>query len=111
MQTRYLRLQEELATTGAGTLKTGGASMVPIFPAKTPVLMTYKRQEDYKVGDIVACFVRGRFVDAHWITAKDTNKGFLISNNHGYHNGWTHRILGRVVKAEWGDTVKTFDQD
>jgi SOS-response transcriptional repressor LexA len=108
MKTRYERLREELETTGTGTLTTGGGSMTPIFPAKTSVQMTFERQEDYEVGDIVFALVRGRFIDAHLVTAKDANRGYLISNNHGYQNGWTHRIFGRVVKAEWGTTVKTF---
>lgn len=107
MLTRYERLKQELETTGTGTMTTGGASMTPIFPAKTSVKMTYTRQADYKVGDIVFCKCRN-YVDAHWVIAKDTNKGYLIANNHGHQNGWTHRIYGRVVKAEWGTTVKTF---
>ena len=107
MLTRYQRLKEELDTTGTGTMTTGGSSMVPIFPAKTPVKMTYNKQETYEVGDIVFCKCKN-FVDAHLIIAKDTNKGYLIANNHGYQNGWTHKIYGRVVKAEWENIIKTF---
>jgi len=108
MLTRYARLKDELATTGIGSMKTGGGSMTPIFPAKTPVMMFYQKQESYEVGDIVACSCRGRFIDAHLITAKDANRGYLISNNHGYNNGWTHNIFGRVIRAEYGTTVKHF---
>jgi len=108
MYNRYLVLKETLETTGSGKMKTGGGSMTPIFPAKTQVLMTYKRQESYEVGDIVACRCRGRFIDAHLVIAKDLTKGYLIANNHGHQNGWTHNIYGRVIKAEWGDTVKEF---
>ena len=110
MLTRYQRLHEELATTGTGTMTTGGGSMTPIFPAKTNVKMTYKRQDSYEVGDIVFCKCKN-FIDAHIIIAKDANKGYLIANNHGHPNGWTHTVYGRVVRAEWGTqmkTVKTF---
>lgn len=109
MLTRYLRLKEELDTTGTGTLKTGGASMSPVFPAKTSVKMTYQKQDSYEVGDIVFCKCKN-YVDAHWIIAKDNNKGYLIANNHNHQNGWTHKVFGRVIKAEWGTTVKTFNQ-
>jgi hypothetical protein len=37
-----------------------------------------------------------------------SEQGYLISNNHGWDNGWTRTIFGRVVKAEWGTMVKTF---
>ena len=107
MLTRYQRLHEELATTGTGTMTTGGGSMTPIFPAKTNVKMTYKKQDTYEVGDIVFCKVKGRWIDAHLVTKK-SEQGFLISNNHGHDNGWTRNIFGRVIKAEWGTTVKTF---
>ena len=81
--------------------------MTPIFPAKTSVKMTYVKQADYQVGDIVFCKVKGRWIDAHLVTRK-SEQGYLISNNHGWDNGWTRNIFGRVVKAEWGKTVKTF---
>ena len=36
----------------------------------------------------------------HLITAKNKERGYLISNNHGHDNGWTHRIFGKVVRIE-----------
>ena len=107
MLTRYQRLQQELETVGTGTMTTGGGSMTPIFPAKTSVKMTYQKQETYAVGDIVFCKVKGRWIDAHLVTRK-SECGYLISNNHGHDNGWTRTIFGRVIKAEYGTTVKTF---
>lgn len=105
--TRYERLKQELETTGTGRMTTGGSSMTPIFPGNTSVKMTYKKQESYEVGDIVFCKCKG-YVDAHLIIAKDANKGYLIANNHGHLNGWSHKVFGRVIKAEWGTIVKTF---
>ena len=110
MLTRYERLKQELETTGEGSINTGGSSMTPIFPGHTTVTMWYRRQETYSIDDIVFCKCKN-YVDAHWIIATVTNKGYLIANNHGHQNGWTHKVYGRVVKAEWGNqmkTVKTF---
>ena len=64
MLTRYQRLKEELDTTGTGTMTSGGGSMTPIFPAKTNIKLTYQRQDDYEVGDIVFTKVKGRWIDA-----------------------------------------------
>jgi SOS-response transcriptional repressor LexA len=106
MKTRYDRLLEELETTGFGKMRTSGGSMTPIFPA-SGCTMHYQRQEEYEVGDIVFCKVRGRWIDAHLITRKG-EQGYLISNNHGHDNGWTRKVFGRVVRAEFGQTVKEF---
>ncbi len=43
------------------------------------------------------CKVKGRYIDAHKIIKKDAQKGFLIANNHGYENGWTKVVYGKVV--------------
>ena len=45
MLTRYQRLQQELETTGTGTMTTGGGSMTPIFPAHTNVKMTKRERK------------------------------------------------------------------
>jgi len=68
--------------------------MLPILT--NPSFCTYVRQEDYNVGDIVFCRVKGRYIDAHKITAKSDGR-WLISNNHGHDNGWTRQIYGRVI--------------
>lgn len=101
---KYHRLQQELAEKGEGKMKCYGQSMRPIL--KSGSLLTFKRQESYQVGDIVFCKVKGRFIDAHKITKVHPSKGFLIANNHGWENGWTRRIFGRAVKAEFKGTEK-----
>jgi len=80
--------------------------MTPIFPSKG-CLMTYQKQDSYSVGDVVFCKVKGRYIDAHLIT-RVGEQGYLISNNHGHDNGWTRTIYGKVIKAEYGTTVKYF---
>lgn len=88
-------------------MKCFGNSMLPILP--NPSTNTYQRQKTYEKGDIVFCKVRGRFIDAHLITAVNDGR-YLISNNHGHDNGWTRTIFGRVVSTtdEQG-RIKTFD--
>ncbi|MGL5890936.1 MAG: S24 family peptidase [Bacteroidia bacterium] len=99
---KYLRLKEELETTGTGKMKCFGNSMLPIL--KSGSLLTFEKKENYKINDIVFCKVRGRFIDAHKITKIDKNKGFMIANNHGFENGWTKIIFGKAVKSEYGNT-------
>lgn len=89
-------------------MKAFGNSMLPIL--KSGSLLTFQKQDNYKVGDIVFSKVKGRYIDAHKIIATEPNKGYLIANNKGYQNGWTHTIYGRVIKAECGDEVKEFKQ-
>lgn len=105
---KYSRLIADLAETGTGQMKCFGNSMRPIL--HNPSTCTYRKQESYKVGDIVFCKVRGRFIDAHKIVKIAQDGRYLIANNHGYENGWTATVYGRVIAAEGPPgTVKTFN--
>jgi transposase len=86
----------DLEEKGFGKMTGFGHSMEPIL--KSGSRLTYLRQNDYEIGDIVFCKVRGRFIDAHKIIKKDLRKGFLIANNHGHENGWTKKIYGKVIE-------------
>lgn len=101
---KYERLKLELETTGTGKMKCFGNSMLPIL--KSGSLLTFKKEENYKIKDIVFCKVKGRFIDAHKIIKTDANKGFLIANNHGYENGWTHIIFGKAIQSEYKNETK-----
>jgi hypothetical protein len=104
---KYERLKAELAAMGTGTMTCFGSSMLPLLP--NPSTCTYLRQDDYTVGDIVFCKVKGRYIDAHKITKKGADGRYMISNNHGYDNGWTRQIFGRVVRAvDRVGNMKTF---
>lgn len=96
--TKYQRLIEELESVGTGKMKCFGNSMMPIV--KSGSILTFKKQDDYDVGDIFFCKVRGRFIDAHKVTKKTLNHGFMISNNHGHDNGWTNTVYGKVISIE-----------
>ena len=96
---KYERLKNELQLAGTGKMKAFGSSMLPIL--KSGSLLTFEKEIDYHIGDIVFCKVKGRYIDAHKVIKKDTGKGFLIANNHGYENGWTSVIYGRVTQAEF----------
>lgn len=99
---KYERLKEELETVGTGKMKVYGNSMTPILT--TGVELTFVRQDTYVVGDIVFSRVKGRYIDAHKITAIDGKGRFMISNNHGHDNGWTKNIYGKAVTAEYSPT-------
>ncbi len=101
---KYIRLKEELEKIGIGKMKCFGNSMLPIL--KSGSLLTFKKENDYKVNDIVFCKVKGRFIDAHLITKIDANRGYLIANNHGYENGWTKIIYGKAVYSEFKNESK-----
>ncbi len=101
---KYLRLKEELETNGTGKMKCFGNSMLPIL--KSGSTLTFEKRNNYTIGDIVFCKVRGRFIDAHKITKMDESKGFMIANNHGFENGWTKLIYGKAVKSEYRDEEK-----
>ena len=104
---KYDRLKNDLDTAGTGRMRCFGGSMTPIFPSKG-CTMTYRKEESYKVGDIVFCKVKGRYIDAHLITRKG-EQGYLISNNHGHDNGWTRAIFGRVIAAEINGVERSFE--
>lgn len=104
---RYDRMQQELTLAGRTQAKVFGQSMIPIIESGS--LLSFERKDEYQVGDIVFCKVRGRFIDAHKITKIQIDKGYLISNNKGHDNGWTSKIFGKVVKAVFPNgTIKTF---
>ncbi|WP_212004880.1 S24 family peptidase [Chitinophaga sp. HK235] len=100
---KYERLKNELETVGTGKMKAFGSSMLPIL--KNGTLLTFKKETEYAIGDIVFCKVKGRYIDAHKIIKKDVGKGFLIANNHGFENGWTKIIYGRVILGEYENRV------
>lgn len=95
---KYLRLMNELEEKGSSKMTVFGSSMMPII--KSGSTLTFKKQEEYDIGDIVFCKVKGRFIDAHKIIKKNKKRGYLIANNHGWENGWTRKIYGKAILAE-----------
>jgi hypothetical protein len=100
---KYERLKLDLASRGTGQMKAFGQSMLPIL--KSGSLLTFATAAEYGIGDIVFCKVKGRYIDAHKVVKTDAHKGFLIANNHGFENGWTRTIYGKVVLAEYQGRV------
>lgn len=94
----YDRFLAELAESKVSKLKVSGNSMLPLI--KSGSLLTYQVVPDYEVGDVVFSKVKGRYIPAHKITAKDGNGRYLISNNKGHDNGWTRQIYGKVIAVE-----------
>ena len=96
--TKYERLIKDLQEHGTGKMKCFGNSMKPIL--SNPSLCTYETRSEYEIDDIVFCKVKGRYIDAHKITNIAADGRYMISNNHGYDNGWTRTIYGKVVDHE-----------
>lgn len=92
---KYTMLQKELKENGFGYMTVFGHSMEPII--KSGQRLQFEKRDEYEVGDIVFCRVKNHYIDAHKITKKNKKKGYMISNNHGWDNGWTRTIYGKVV--------------
>jgi hypothetical protein len=99
---KYELLKSKLEMGEEASMKCFGNSMTPIL--SNPSTCHYRQEPYYQVGDIVFCKVKGRYIDAHLITSINGTK-FLISNNHGHHNGWTSTIYGRVFAAIGKDGI------
>ena len=106
MINKYLILKDRLETTGTGEMKAYGNSMLPVLHSGST--LTYIKQDEYEVGDITFSYCRGRFIDAHWIIKKDKKRGYLIANNHGWENGWTHKVFGKVIQEVYKGNIKQF---
>lgn len=100
---KFERLKSELEQNGSGRMKTFGSSMLPVL--KSGTTLCFETAAEYVIGDIVFCKVKGRYIDAHRIIKTDRNKGYLIANNHGWENGWTRIIYGRVVSGEYRNKI------
>lgn len=74
-----------------------GNSMTPLIKSGQEHKLAPCTLEQCKIGDIVYCKVKGRFY-THLVTAKNDAKGAQISNNHGYVNGWTKQVYGKVIE-------------
>ena len=96
MNDKYERVTKLLADGKDATMKVFGKSMLPIIQSGSK--LTFKATNDYQVGDVVFCKVKGRYIDAHKITKVDAQGRFMIANNKGWENGWTRQIYGRVVE-------------
>lgn len=73
-----------------------GNSMTPLIYSGQKHELSPITIEDCKVGDIVYCKVKGNLY-THLVKAIG-DRGLLIDNNHGYINGWTKTVYGKVTK-------------
>ena len=93
---KHERLKLDLETIGEGSMKAFGKSMQPLIESGST--LTFEKSEDYNVGDVVFCKVKGRYIGAHKVIKKDQGR-WLIANNKGRENGWTRMIYGKVIKV------------
>ena len=90
MKNKYERAIAALDSGKDAKMRVFGNSMVPLI--KTKSVATYRRTEDYQVGDVVLAKVKGNYL-THKLTKIDSDGRFMIANNKGRENGW--RSLGR----------------
>jgi len=95
MQDRYERVLRLLERGENATMKVFGRSMIPLIASGSK--LTFRKTDDYEVGDVVLSRVRGRFIDAHKIIKIDAQGRCMIANNKGRENGWASQIYGRVI--------------
>lgn len=91
---KYERLIDDLEKSGTGKMKCFGNSMKPIIDNGS--LLTFVKRIKYQIGDIVFCKVKGNYIDAHKVLSTSEDRGYLIGNNRGFQNGWTHTVYGCV---------------
>lgn len=101
---KYERLKKELQDSGTGKMKCFGSSMNPIL--KSGSTLTFNKKDSYQIGDIVFCKVKGIYIDAHKITKIGQDGRYMISNNHGFDNGWTSVVYGKAVQVEYNGKIR-----
>ena len=74
-----------------------GNSMSPRIESKQEHKLAPATWDECNVDDIVYCKVKGRMY-THLVTAKNDEKGLLITNNKGRTNGWTKIVYGKVIE-------------
>lgn len=93
------KLIEKLQAGETVKFRPKGSSMEPKI--KSGALVTVEPCADInliKTGDVVYCKVRGK-VYLHLVSAKKDNH-LQISNNHGFCNGWTSTVYGKLTNVE-----------
>lgn len=75
-----------------------GNSMTPRIKSGQLCTVEPANFDQVNVGDIVLCKVR-RSVFLHLVSAK-RDRQLQISNNHGFVNGWTTTLYGRLVQVD-----------
>jgi phage repressor protein C with HTH and peptisase S24 domain len=77
------------------TMTAHGNSMMPRIKSGSD--LTFRKTNDYRVGDVVLSKVNSKWIGAHKITKIDSEGRYMISNNKGHNNGWTKNVFGRVI--------------
>ena len=60
MNEKYIRVKNSLDESGYASIKVFGNSMTPII--KSGTRLTFKKCDEYEIGDIVFCKVKGRYI-------------------------------------------------
>jgi exosome complex RNA-binding protein Rrp4 len=90
---------ERLQSGESVEYKPHGNSMTPRLESGQLVKVDPVKIEDVCVGDVVYCKVKGRTM-LHLVTAVGQDGRVQISNNHGWVNGWTRIVYGKLNEDE-----------
>jgi hypothetical protein len=92
---KYLDLVARLEKGETVTYIEHGNSMTPKLKSGVRVTVVPCKLEDLKIGDITFCKVRGKFY-LHYVKATGQDGRVLIGNAHGWDNGWTRTVFGKL---------------
>jgi hypothetical protein len=89
-------LAEKLNAGETIKYKEYGNSMLPKLKSGVEVVVEPCKLEDVKVGDIVFSKVKSAYY-LHYVKQIGNDGRVMIGNAHGYNNGWTRKIFGKLI--------------
>jgi len=96
---KYTIICKKLQAGENVTYKEFGSSMLPKLKSGVSVTVTPCKLEDFKVGDVAFCKVRGTYY-LHYVKAIGQDGRIQIGNAHGHINGWTRTVFGKLHSYE-----------
>ncbi len=95
---KYQRVLDAVADGKDAKMKAHGRSMIPLI--ENGSVLTYRATNDYQIGDVVFCKVKGSYIAAHRITKINSDGKHMIANYRGRENGWASEIFARVIEVD-----------
>jgi SOS-response transcriptional repressor LexA len=89
---------ERLGKGETVSIRPTGSSMTPKILSGQLVKIEPKGLTEVQEGDIVLAKVKGNYY-LHLVTAVEAER-VQISNNHGYVNGWSRQVFGKVIEVK-----------
>lgn len=96
---KYTALCTKLQSGESVTYREYGNSMLPKLKSGVLVTVAPCKLKDLAVGDIAFCKVRGTYY-LHYVKAVGQDGRVQIGNAHGWINGWTRTVFGKLSSYE-----------